>query len=292
MGVGLLWGYGGDLSFGHAMFFGIGAYTSGLLSHQVPNLILGLVAAVAVTSALATVLALVIVPRAQGIYFAMVTLAVGQIFYFLAFRMDSVTGGETGLGGIDRGRLFGLDLADNATFYFVTAGVVFLATGAAMRIVRSPFGRVLKGVQQNRSRVAFLGFRVVRYRQGAFVLSAALAGIAGGLSAFLYLTVPPSQINWTTTGEVIVMVMVGGLGTMFGPFLGAILYKFLEGWLNPLTNYWPAIIGVVFVVVVLLAPRGIAGLLTSGWRRVVHRRAPARPEATAPAPEKLERTAS
>lgn len=291
MAVGLLWGYGGDLSFGHGMFFGIGAYAAGLLSHQIPNLVLGLLAALVVTMALAVVLAIVIVPRAQGIYFAMVTLAVGQIFYFLAFRMDSVTGGETGLGGIDRGSLIGLDLADNATFYFVTAGVVFIATCAAIRIVRSPFGRVLKGVQQNRSRVSFLGFRVVRYRQGAFVLSAGLSGIAGGLSAFLYLTVPPSQINWSTTGEAIVMVMLGGLGTIFGPFLGALVYKFLEGWLNPVTNYWAALVGAVFVVIVLAAPQGIAGLLSSSWRRL-QRRSPEQPAPEAPAREKLQRTAS
>lgn len=271
MAVGLLWGYGGDLSFGHGMFFGIGAYAAGLISHQIANVLLGLVVAAVVTMLLAAVLALVIVPRAQGIYFAMVTLAVGQIFYFLAFRLNSVTGGETGLNGIDRGRLFGLDLADNATFYFVTAGVMFLATAAAIRIVRSPFGRILKGVQQNRSRVAFLGFRAVRYRQGAFVLSAGLAGIAGGLSAFLYLTVPPDQIAWTTTGQAVVMVMIGGLGTIFGPLLGAILFEFLEGRLNSITNYWPALIGIMFVAIVLVAPRGIVGLLEAGWRLVSRR---------------------
>jgi branched-chain amino acid transport system permease protein len=270
--VGLLWGYGGDLSFGHGMFFGTGAYVAGLISHEVPNLVLGLVGGALASGVLAVVLAAIIVPRAQGIYFAMITLAVGQIFYFLAFRMDSVTGGETGLGGIQRGTLAGMDLMDNVVFYFTTAAVTFLATAATIRIVRSPFGLVLKGVQQNRSRVPFLGFNAVRYRQGAFVLSAALAGLAGGLSSFLYLTVPPDRLSWTTTGAAIVMTMLGGLGTIFGPFIGAALYKFLEGYLNPITNYWPALVGIVFVLVVLLAPRGILGLIVQGWRSATHRR--------------------
>lgn len=271
LSVGLLWGYGGDLSFGHGMFFGWGAYVAGLISHKVPNMPLALVGAAVVSAVVAAVLAAIIVPRAQGIYFAMITLAVGQIFYFLAFRMDSVTGGETGLGGIQRGELFGLDLMDNVSFYFFTAAVVFLATAAVFRIVRSPFGRVLKGVQQNRSRVPYLGFNVVRYRQGAFVLSASLAGLAGGLSSFLYLTVPPERLSWTTTGAAIIMTMLGGLGTVFGPFIGAALYKFLEGYLNSVTNYWPALVGLVFVLVVLLAPKGIVGLLMQAWRWLMNR---------------------
>jgi len=291
LSVGLLWGYGGDLSFGHGMFFGTGAYVAGLISHEVPSMMLGLVGGVVGSMVLAVVLAAIIVPRAQGIYFAMVTLAVGQIFYFLAFRMDSVTGGETGLVGIQRGTLAGMDLMDNAIFYFTTAAVVFLATAATIRIVRSPFGLVLKGVQQNRSRVPFLGFNVVRYRQGAFVLSAALAGLAGGLSSFLYLTVPPERLNWTTTGTAIIMVMLGGLGTVFGPFIGAALYKFLEGYLNPITNYWPALVGLVFVLVVLLAPRGILGLLVEAWRWATSRRHGDDPVAAAESPA-LERETS
>ena len=292
LSVGLLWGYGGDLSFGHGMFFGTGAYTAGLISHQVPNMILGLIGGVLVSAVLAVVLAAIIVPRAKGIYFAMITLAVGQIFYFLAFRMDSVTGGETGLGGIQRGTLAGMNLMDNTIFYFTTAAVIFLATAATIRIVRSPFGLVLKGVQQNRSRVPFLGFNVVRYRQGAFVLSAALAGLAGGLSSFLYLTVPPDRLSWTTTGAAIIMTMLGGLGTVFGPFIGAALYKFLEGYLNPITNYWPALVGLVFVLVVLLAPRGILGLLVQAWRWATSRRGVDNATVATPEPLALEREAS
>lgn len=279
LAVNLLWGYGGDLSFGHGMFFGFGAYVAGLISQKVPNIPLALVGAVVVSAAVAVVLAAVIVPRAQGIYFAMITLATGQIFYFLAFRMDSITGGETGLGGINRGGLLGLDLMDNVTFYFFTAAVVFLATAAVLRIIRSPFGRVLKGIQQNRARVPYLGFNVVRYRQGAFVLSAALAGLAGGLSSFLYLTVPPERLSWTTTGAAIIMTMLGGLGTVYGSFIGASVYKFLEVYLNPITNYWPALVGLVFVVVVLVAPKGILGVLTQVWRRVARRR-PSSPPGT------------
>jgi ABC-type branched-subunit amino acid transport system permease subunit len=271
LSVGLLWGYGGDLSFGHGMFFGWGAYVAGLVSQKVPNMLLALACAAVISAVVAAVLAAIIVPRAQGIYFAMITLATGQIFYFLAFRMDSVTGGETGLGGIQRGTLLGLNLVNNVPFYFFTAAIVLLATAAVLRTIRSPFGRVLKGVQQNRSRVPYLGFNVVRYRQGAFVLSASVAGLAGGLSSFLYLTVPPERLNWTTTGAAIIMTMLGGLGTLFGPFIGAALYKFLEGTLNPITNYWPALVGLVFAIVVLAAPKGIAGLLTQLWVRLTGR---------------------
>ncbi len=291
LSVGLLWGYGGDLSFGHGMFFGWGAYVAGLVSQKVPNMPLALVCAAVVSAVVATALAAIIVPRAQGIYFAMITLATGQIFYFLAFRMDSVTGGETGLGGIQRGGLLGLNLANNVPFYFFTAAVVLVATAAVLRIIRSPFGLVLKGVQQNRSRVPYLGFNVVRYRQGAFILSASLAGLAGGLSSFLYLTVPPERLNWTTTGAAIIMTMLGGLGTLFGPFIGAALYKYLEGSLNSITNYWPALVGLVFAVVVLVAPKGIAGLLSQLWVRLTGRvtdaptAATPRRKVTAPGPD-------
>jgi ABC-type branched-subunit amino acid transport system permease subunit len=266
LALNLLWGYAGDLSFGHGMFFGLGAYTAGLVSQRVANIPLGLLAAIALPAAVAVPLALIIVPRAQGIYFAMITLATGQIFFFLAFRLDPITGGETGLGGINRGTLLGADLVDNVTFYYLTALVVLVATALVWRITRSPLGQVLRAIQQNRARVPYLGFDVVAYRQKAFILSAGLAGLAGGLSAFLYLTVPPARLNWTTTGEGVIMTMLGGLGTLLGPFAGAALYKFLEGYLNPISDYWPALIGAAFTLVVLVAPRGLVGLVERAAR--------------------------
>lgn len=280
LALNLLWGYAGDLSFGHGMFFGLGAYAAGITSQHVASLPLGLLVGVAVAVAVAVPLALIIVPRAQGIYFSMITLATGQIFFFLAFRLDPVTGGETGLGGIQRGTLLGADLGDNVVFYYVCAVIVLVATVLVARVTSSPLGKVLRGVQQNRARMPYLGFDVVRYREKAFVISAGVAGLAGGLSSFLYLTVPPSRLNWTTTGEGVIMTVLGGLGTLVGPFAGAALYKFLEGYLNPITAYWPALVGLVFAVVVLAAPQGLVGLAKRATGRVLGRRGT--PSGTAP----------
>ncbi len=273
-GLNLLWGHTGDLSFGHGMFFGWGAYTAGLVSRHVAFVPFDLLAGTVVAMLVAYPLAKIIVRRARGIYFAMITLAIGEMFFFIAFRMTSITGGENGLGDIRLGTLGGIDLASSVNFYYLTATVVFLAVLVAWRITRSPFGRVCRSIQQNRARVPFLGFDTVRYRERAFVYSAGLCGLAGGLSAFLFRHVAAETLRWTTTGQAVLITMLGGLNSFFGPAAGAVFVKFLEASLNPVTKYWPAIVGAIFAVFVLVAPSGLAGLATRARSLVRRRPAP------------------
>jgi ABC-type branched-subunit amino acid transport system permease subunit len=270
-GLNLLWGHTGDLSFGHGMFFGWGAYTAGLASRHVAFVPFDLLAATAVAMLVAYPLAKIIVRRARGIYFAMITLAIGEMFFFIAFRLTSITGGENGLGDIRLGSLGGIDLVNSVNFYYFTAVVTFLAVLVAWRIIRSPFGQVCRSIQQNRARVPFLGFDSVRYRERAFVYSAGLCGLAGGLSAFFFRHVAAETLRWTTTGQVVLMTMLGGLNSFFGPAAGAVFVKFLETSLNPVTKYWPAIVGAIFAVFVLVAPSGLAGLANRA-RSLVRRR--------------------
>ena len=274
MGLNLLWGHTGDLSFGHGMFFGWGAYTAGWVARQSDQSVdvglgiafvpVNLLAAALVAMLIAWPLAKIIVRRATGIYFAMITLAIGEMFYFVAIRMTKITGGENGLGGIQLGDLPGVNLARPSMFYFMTATVTLLMVLAAWRIVHSPFGRVCGSIQQNRGRVPFLGFDAVRYRERAFVLSAGICGVAGGLSALLFRHVAADTLRWTTTGEAVLITMLGGLNSFFGPLAGAVSVKYLEatliageGWTS---RYWPGIVGAIFALFVLVAPGGLAGV--------------------------------
>jgi ABC-type branched-subunit amino acid transport system permease subunit len=275
MGLNLLWGHTGDLSFGHGMFFGWGAYTAGWVARQSDQAVsvgagiafvpVDLLASAVVAMLVAWPLAKIIVRRATGIYFAMITLAIGEMFYFLAIRMTKITGGENGLGGIQLGNLPGVNLSRPSMFYFMTATVAFLMVLAAWRITCSPFGRVCRGIQQNRNRVPFLGFDAVRYRERAFVLSAGICGVAGGLSALLFRHVAADTVRWTTTGEAVLITMLGGLQSFFGPIAGAVSVKYLEAtliarperWAN---QYWPGIVGAIFALFVLVAPGGLAGV--------------------------------
>ena len=259
-GLNLLWGHTGDLSFGHGMFFGWGAYTAGLMSRHVAFVPLDLAVGALVAMAVAWPLAKIIVRRATGIYFAMITLAVGEMFFFIAIRLTSITGGENGLGDIRLGKFFGIDLSSRVNFYYLSAWVCFIAVAAAWFITHSPYGRVCRAIQQNRNRVQFLGFDTVRYRERAFVLSAGICGLAGGLAAFLFRHVAADTLRWTNPGAAVLITMLGGIQSFFGPAAGAVVVKFLESTLITKTKYWPAVIGLIFATFVLLAPGGLAGL--------------------------------
>jgi branched-chain amino acid transport system ATP-binding protein len=259
-GLNLLWGHTGDLSFGHGMFFGWGAYSAGLMSRHIAFVPLDLVVGALVAMAVAWPLAKIIVRRATGIYFAMITLAVGEMFFFIAIRLTSITGGENGLGDIRLGKFFGIDLSSRVNFYYLSAWTCFIAVAAAWFITNSRYGRVCRAIQQNRNRVPFLGFDTVRYRERAFVLSAGICGLAGGLAAFLFRHVAADTLRWTNTGAAVLITMLGGIQSFFGPAAGAVVVKFLESTLITRTKYWPAVIGIIFATFVLLAPGGLAGL--------------------------------
>ncbi|MBS0315557.1 MAG: branched-chain amino acid ABC transporter permease [Proteobacteria bacterium] len=255
----LLLGYTGLLSFGHAALFGMAAYVCGWVTtalHWPP--LAGLLAGM-VTSALIGLVMGAVSIRRQGIYFAMITLAMAQIVFFFCLQAR-FTGGEDGLQGVPRGTLLGvLPLNGNVMYYFVAA-VFVLAYLAIMRIVHSPFGQVLKMIRENEPRAISLGYRVDRYKLLAFVLSAALSGLAGSMKTLVMGFATLSDVHWSMSGEVILMTLVGGVGTFFGPVLGAGIVGTVQDQLADKVGSWvTVIIGAIFVLCVLAFRRGIVG---------------------------------
>ncbi|HET8718813.1 MAG TPA: branched-chain amino acid ABC transporter permease [Nocardioidaceae bacterium] len=277
----LLLGYTGLLSFGHAAFWGSSAYTTGLIAIHT-----GLPFYVAVLGGalLAALLALPIgylAVRRTGIYFAMVTLAFAQLIYFLANQWRSVTGGENGLQGIPR-NLFGADLSDSFYFYYAALPVIVLGLWAAWRIVHSPFGRVLVAIRENPARARAFGYSVDRYKILVFVLSAFLAGVAGGVYAVSHGFASLQEVYWTTSGKVVVMTVLGGMGTLWGGLLGALIVVQLEDYLATAgIDANGFVTGAIFVLTVLLFRRGIwgtiAGLVASRGRRAARPGPPGEP---------------
>jgi branched-chain amino acid transport system permease protein len=257
----LLIGYVGLLSFGHALFFGWASYVS---AHAAkvwgfpPELaILAGAAAGAGLGAIVGTLAI----RRQGIYFAMITLALAQMMYFFAVQAP-FTGGEDGIQAVPRGKLFGLvDLA-NQTSMYVTVLVIFLGCFLLIyRIINSPFGEVLKAIRENETRAISLGYKTERYKLVAFVLSATFAGVAGSTKALVFQLASLTDVDWPMSGEVILMTLVGGLGTLFGPVVGAFFIITLENYLTAIGQWVLVVQGMIFVVCVLLFRRGIIGEL-------------------------------
>ncbi|GAA3926143.1 branched-chain amino acid ABC transporter permease [Actinomadura viridis] len=281
--VDLLLGFTGLLSFGHAAFWGGSAYCTGLIAlHTGLPFPVAIIGGAAFAAALAVPIGLLSV-RLRGIYFAMVTLAFAQMVYFVANQWRDVTGGENGLQGIPR-ELFGLDLSE--PFYFYYAGLPFVLFGlfAAWRIVRSPFGRVLVSIRDNPARARALGYPVDRYKLLAFVLSAALSGIAGGLFAIGHGFASLQEVYWTTSGQAVMMVVLGGIGTLWGGTIGAALIVQLHDNLASAGFQEIGIVtGSIFIVVVLLFRRGIWG---TARHLLVTRRTAASTEQ--PAPERQE----
>ncbi|MFJ8201047.1 branched-chain amino acid ABC transporter permease [Streptomyces sp. NPDC096152] len=257
----LLLGHAGLLSFGHAAFWGTSAYATGLIAIHgglpFPAAVLGGATAAALLAAPIGYLAV----RRSGIYFAMVTLAFAQMVYFVANQWGDVTGGENGLQGIPR-ELAGIDLSDSFVFYYAMLPMVLLGLAAAWRIVRSPFGRVVTGVRENPDRVRALGYPVDRYKLVVFVVSAFLSGLAGGLYAVNHGFASLQEVHWTTSGKVVVMTVLGGIGTLWGSLVGAAAVVRLEDWLSTAGFEETGLItGGVFIVTVLLFRRGVWGTL-------------------------------
>jgi branched-chain amino acid transport system permease protein len=258
----LLLGFTGLLSFGHAAFFGSGAYLAGwLIKAQGWSPELAIVLAVAGSAFLGLLFGLVAIRR-QGIYFAMITLALAQMVFFICLQAP-FTGGEDGLQGVPRGNLFGLlPLASDTVMYYVVA-MIFLACYLGIgRIVTSPFGQVLKMIRENQPRAISLGYEVDRYKLLAFVLSAALSGLAGALKTLVMGFATLTDVHWTMSGEVILMSLLGGVGTFFGPVFGAGIVIALQDTLADKVGAWvTVIIGAIFVVCVLAFRKGIVGEL-------------------------------
>ena len=262
----LLIGYVGLLSFGHALFFGWASY---LAAHAAK--VWGFPPELAILTGTATAAGLGLVAgalaiRRQGIYFAMITLALAQMMYFFALQAK-FTGGEDGIQAVPRGKLFGLiNLADQMTMYAFVV-VVFLAGFLLIhRIIHSPFGEVLKAIRENESRTISLGYKTDRYKLVAFVLSATLAGVAGATKAIAFQIASLTDVHWTMSGEVVLMTLVGGLGTVFGPVVGAFVIVAMQNYLSTLEQWVTVIQGVIFVLCVLLFRRGIIGEIAHALR--------------------------
>ncbi len=275
----LLIGFTGLLSFGHAAFFGGASYIAGhALKVWGWPFELGLLAGTAFAALLGLVIGGLAIRR-QGIYFTMITLALAQMLFFV-FLQSSFTGGEDGLQSIPRGKLFGLiDLQSDLTMYYVVLAIVIAAFLLIVRIVHSPFGQLLKAVRENEPRATSLGYDVDRYKLMAFVLSAALAGLAGATKAVVLGFGTLTDVHWSMSGLVVLMTLVGGMGTLFGPVIGAIIIIALEnklgdlgGWLASVTSVeWfntigesvTMVTGLIFVICVLAFRRGIIGELAA-----------------------------
>jgi branched-chain amino acid transport system permease protein len=278
----LLIGYTGLLSFGHAAFFGGAGYITGyaLKSMGLPTEI-GLLAGTAFAALVGLVMGGLAIRR-QGIYFTMITLALAQMLFFV-FLQSPFTGGEDGLQGVPRGRLLGmLDLSNDVTMYFVVLAIVIAAFALIVRIIHSPFGQVLKAVKENEPRAISLGYDVDRYKLLAFVLSAALSGLAGSTKTLVLGFETLTDAHWTMSGLVVLMTLVGGLGTIVGPVVGAIVIIALENklgdlgnglarltsieWFNTLGDSVTIVTGLIFIICVLAFRRGIVGEIAARIR--------------------------
>lgn len=258
----LLLGFTGLLSFGHAAFFGFAAYVAGwLVKAQGFTPELGILAGALVGAGLGLVFGLIAIRR-QGIYFAMITLALSQLIFFICLQAP-FTGGEDGLQGVPRGSLFGLlPLTSDLTLYYVVLAIFVACFLFIMRVVTSPFGQVLKMIRENEPRAVSLGYEVDRYKLMAFVLSAALSGVAGSTKTIVMGFASLTDVHWSMSGEVILMSLLGGVGTFFGPVLGSGLVIALQNLLADRVGEWvTVIIGIIFVVCVLAFRKGIVGEL-------------------------------
>jgi branched-chain amino acid transport system permease protein len=265
----LLLGYTGLLSFGHAAFWGSSAYATGVIAVETGLPFYVAVLGGAVVAAVIAVPVALLSVRRTGIYFAMVTLAFAQLIYFVANQWRSVTGGENGLQGIPR-EAFGMDLSDSFYFYYAALPLVLLGLLCAWRVVHSPFGRVMVAIRENPARARALGYPVNRYKVQVFVISAFLAGIAGGVYAVGHGFASLQEVYWTTSGKVVVMNILGGMGTLWGPVLGAGIIVVLEDYLATAgIDAIGVVTGAIFVVTVLVFRRGIWGTARHLLRRRV-----------------------
>ena len=267
MGFNLLFGYTGLLSFGHASFLGIGSYLTGIsiVSFALPwatAMLIGVTGA-----ALGGLIMGFLAIRTRGIYFSMVTLALGQIIYYIFYKAERFTGGENGLRGVkvDPFKVFGvtIDFLNPLIKYYVILTFVVSAIWLISRILNSPLGAVMRAIRENEKRARACGFDVDRTKLLVFVLSAAICGLAGSLRALHLSIVPIDSLHYLQSGQAVMMSILGGMGTFFGPFVGAIAMFYLEDVVTTFTKHWMAVIGVIFMFFVLFFPKGIWGTIHS-----------------------------
>ena len=260
----LLMGYTGLVSFGHSAFFGLGGYAAGLTQiHVAQGMVVPLLAGVAAAALVGAAIGFLLM-RKRGVYFSLLTLAFTQMFFYIVYGATAVTGGENGLGGIERFPVslgpLRLDLADKRVYYYAAAALAAAAIWLLWRIVHSPFGRVLEAIRENEQRASFVGYDVKRYKLTAFVVSCAFSGLAGALYTFLLNFAYPESLHVTMAGEIAAMTLVGGMRSFVGPAVGAAVFVFMRDTLSSWTQNWLIYFGVIFIAFVMFSPNGIVGV--------------------------------
>ncbi|GAC1593201.1 MAG: branched-chain amino acid ABC transporter permease [Candidatus Velthaea sp.] len=270
-GFNLLFGYLGRLSFGHAAFFGVGAYACGLaIANGRLSIFLAIPLGVAAGAIGAAVMG-ALVMRVRGVYFSMVTLALAQLIYFILYQAKDLTGGENGLRGVNVDRVdvgpLHFNMVDPLVKYYVVFAFAAIAIVLMSRLLDSPFGASIEAVRENEQRARACGFDVARIGWITFVISGAVCGLAGALDAITLSVVPIDVANYTTSGSVVIMALLGGFGTFFGPFLGAIILLVLENLITLATPHWQLVVGIILTFLVLFLPRGVWGTIQGRFAR-------------------------
>ena len=281
LSLNLILGYGGMVSFGHAAFFGAGAYVVGILSHHATlgeplltwpvtiggseSALIAWPAAMLVSGLLALVIGALSL-RTSGLYFIMITLAFAQMLYFLFVSLETY-GGDDGLSLWSRSSAGPLDLADDVQFYYLVLALVALCLLLKARLIEARFGMTLRGIRDNERRMRAIGFPTYRYKLAAFVIAGAVAGLAGALIANQTEFVSPAFLDWHRSGEIMVIVILGGMGTLYGPLVGALVFLLLEELLSAWTEHWMILLGPILILVVLFARRGLWGWIADRFSR-------------------------
>src|SRR5688500_6338005 len=265
LGLNLLLGYTGMLSFGQATFFGSAAYVAGyLLKHYAINVFIALGVGVGVGAASALLVGYLCVQR-SGIYFIMLTFALNQLFYFIAYQWTTVTGGEDGMPGIPRPALFGIDFANPLNYYIFVSLLFLLSLWVMRRVVESPLGRILQAIRENEVRAEAVGYNVPRFKLLAFVIGGAFSGLAGVLYAMLFGIVPLEAIGFVFSGNVVFGTLIGGTGSLYGPIIGAFVFIWLSESVSVVWQRWPLLLGLAFVIVVLFFRGGVVEAWARMW---------------------------
>lgn len=271
LGFNMVFGYMGVLSFGHAAFFGVGSYATGIAMvhfgvHWFPAILMGIMGA-GLTAMVMGAMAI----RSRGIYFAMVTLALAQCVYYLVYQMSDWSGGEDGLTGVSTGDInlgfFQFNLFDPTAKYYFMYAFVAVAIFFFSRILRSPFGAVLEAIRENENRARACGYNVQLTKWTAFVISGLFCGLAGALNAIHLSVVPIESLHYHLSGQAVMMSLLGGMGTFFGPFVGAMAFLLLEDIITLMTTHWQLFLGITFMIFVLFFPKGIWGSILHWMKR-------------------------
>lgn len=266
IGFDFVFGALGMVSFGHATFLGVGGYAVALATQKYGLPFSAGVGLAIVLGAAFALLFSFFALRVSGIFFALVTLALSQLIYIMAdSKLRGFTGGSDGISGVARPDFLGIDFYDSVHYYWFVLAVYALVVLVVISLRSSPFGRMIAAIRSNETRADQLGFNVNRYKQITFVISGGLSGLAGALLASLLMYMNPQMLHWTTSGDVVIMTLLGGSGSLWGATVGVIVFEVLKEWLSSWTEYWYGVLGLVFIVVTIFVPSGIVGELEKGF---------------------------